>query len=249
MSLHQDEFSQAETRLLVAAVREAMARRRLSRAALAHEARLSLSTLEKVLSGRRPFSLATTIRLEEALKVPLRAALAGAAAEQHAPEHLGSYARAGVAWIEGTYLTLRPSFGAPGAIYAYRTTIGWDDRASCLAFTEGERLDDGFTQSGSVSVPSQSGHVYLVTNRHGQHRMAILGRPTIAREMYGILTTLQSGRGSQLTPAATPLALVPLDAAGPAPGFGRIAPDHPRHADYRRHVDRVAADAFGLFVG
>lgn len=249
MPMRNDDFSEADTRLLMAAVREAMARRRLSRSALAYEARISLSTLEKVLSGRRPFSLATTIRLEEALKVPLRAAIAGSSADQLAPEHLGSYARAGVAWIEGTYLTLRPSFGVPGAVYAYQTVIRWDDRASSLAFHEAERLDDGFTQSGVVSVPNQSGHVYLVTNREGQHRMAILGRPTITREMYGILTTLQSGRGNQLTPVATSLAMVPLDPAGPAPSFGRIAPDHPHHAAYRRHVDKVAADAFALFVG
>ena len=248
MSTRDDGSSEAEARPLIAAVREAMARRRLSRSGLAHEARISLSTLEKVLSGRRPFSLATLIRLEEALRVSLRAAAAGTPAEQLAPEHLGSYARAGVAWIEGTYLTLRRSFGEPGAIFAYRTVIGWDDQTSSLAFHEAERLDDSFTQSGTVSVPSQSGHVYLVTNRQGQHRMAILSRPTIAREMYGILTTLQAGRGSQLTPVATPLALVPLDAVGPEPCFGRITPDHRHHAAYRRHVDRVTDDAFALFV-
>ncbi len=250
MSLHRDDFSEAETRLLMAAVREAMARRRMSRSTLAHEARISLSTLEKVLAGRRPFSLATTIRLEEALKVPLRGALAGSSGEQLAPEHLGAYSRTAVAWIEGDYLTLRPSFGVPGAVYAYRTAIRWDAKGSSLAFHESERLDDNFTQSGVVSVPSQSGHVYLVTNRHGQHRMAILGRPTITREMYGILTTLQSGRGSALTPVATPLALVPLDVAmKPVPSFGRITSDDPLHAAYNRHVNKVAADGFALFVG
>ena len=39
---------------------------------LAEQAKLSLSTLEKALGGRRPFTLATTVRLEQALGVSLR---------------------------------------------------------------------------------------------------------------------------------------------------------------------------------
>src|SRR3954454_5807802 len=48
-------------------VREELARRRLSRQWLSDSARISLSTLEKALSGRRPFTLATVVRMEEAL--------------------------------------------------------------------------------------------------------------------------------------------------------------------------------------
>ena len=46
-------------------------------------------------------------------------------------------------------------------------------------------------------MPNQSGHIYLVTNRHGQHRLITVSRPTITGEMYGILTTLLAGRGSR----------------------------------------------------
>lgn len=53
-------------------IREELARRRLTRQQLAHDAKLSLSTLEKALSGRRPFTLATIIRLEQALGIGLR---------------------------------------------------------------------------------------------------------------------------------------------------------------------------------
>ncbi len=45
-------------------VREEIARRRWSRQAVADKAGISLSTLEKALSGRRPFTLATVVRLE-----------------------------------------------------------------------------------------------------------------------------------------------------------------------------------------
>jgi hypothetical protein len=51
-----------------------------------------------------------------------------------------------------------------------------------------------------VSLSNQSGHTYLITNEQGQFRLVILGRPAIGGEMYGMLTTLQAGHGSHLTP-------------------------------------------------
>lgn len=112
-------------------VREEIARRRISRQLLADEARISLSTLEKALSGHRPFTLATIIRLEQAMGVALREQAGEAPAQlarngnSHAAEELGAYSRASVSWLEGDYLTLRPSFGEDKAIFAYITEIGW----------------------------------------------------------------------------------------------------------------------------
>ena len=71
-------------------------------------------------------------------------------------------------------------------------------------------------------MPNLSGHIYLVTNVSGQHRLAILGRPTIEGALYGVLTTLQVGTGSQLVPVACPLALNRLDPAS-EPAIGRIS--------------------------
>jgi len=185
------ELSQA----IATRVREELARRRLSRQALADLAKISISTLEKALAGRRPFTLATTIRLEEALgatlRAPVRAPPAGLA-----PESLGAYSRPAIAWLEGEYLTLRPSFEDPDAVYAYRTEIAWDDAASSLAFREAARLDADFTQRGVVSLSNQSGHIYLVTSEQGQFRLITLSRPAVGGEMYGVLATLQAGQGS-----------------------------------------------------
>src|SRR5437762_401366 len=64
------QLSAEQSRQVAEQVREELARRRISRQALAEQAKLSLSTLEKVLGGRRPFTLATTVRLEQALGVP-----------------------------------------------------------------------------------------------------------------------------------------------------------------------------------
>jgi len=237
------ELSQA----IATRVREELARRRMSRQALADLARISISTLEKALAGHRPFTLATTIRLEEALGVTLRAP-GRVQATGLAPESLGAYARPAVAWLEGEYLTLRPSFEDPGAVYAYRTEIAWDDTASSLAFREAARQDADFTQKGVVSLPNQSGHIYLVTSEQGQFRLVTLGRPAAGGEMYGVLSTLQAGDGSHLTPAAAPIAYVPLRRVAD-PTFGRVSPGGAHYDDYRATLAKVTEKGFARFFG
>lgn len=263
MPLKSDwKLNEAEGRSATVRVVEEIARRRISRRHLADMARISLSTLEKVLSGRRPFTLATLVRIEDALGIALRhsngqgaangvlsseASLGLPGAPGLAPDDLGNYARAGVAWIEGAYLTVRPSFGERSAVYAYRTEITWNDAQSRLTFVESERTDTAFTQFGSVAVPNQSGYIYLVTNRHGQYRLIVLSRPTITGEMHGILTTLMAGRGAQLTPIATPIVLAPLK--GPKQAvFGRIAKGNIAFEDYSRLLKRTTDEQFALLL-
>src|SRR5262245_60160548 len=96
-------FPPSNSRQVAELVREELARRRISRQALAEQAKLSLSTLEKVLGGRRPFTLATTVRLEQALGVSLRKgrdAAASPAASVNGSEvssdGLGAYSRRAV---------------------------------------------------------------------------------------------------------------------------------------------------------
>ncbi len=248
----EKDLGGAESGMIADAVREELARRRMSRQALADLARISISTLEKALAGSRPFTLATTVRLEEALGRKLRGVAPDTtarspAAAGFAPPELGSYSRPGMSWIEGAYLTLRPSFGDPAAIYAYRTDISWSDDSSRMVFREGERLDAAFTQFGEVSAPHQSGHIYLVTNRHGQHRLVVLSRPTIEGSLYGVLLTLQSGRGSQLAPVATAIAMIPLKRGEPGPA-GRITRHDPSYDRCRRELDKVKADGFAVLL-
>ena len=234
-------------------VREALARRRITRRYLADQAKISLSTLEKALSGQRPFTLASIVRLEAALGLTLRhETTAKLAATAHltgiAPEELGSYARRAVTWIEGDYVTVRPSFSNPDAIYAYRTAIAWSAEKSHLVFRESERVDAAFTQGGSVSIPHQSGHIYLITNQSGQYRFVIVSRPTIAGEMFGILTTLQSGRGTNLMPVSTPIIYVPVKTIGSDPVFGRIEKGHQAYGKYKSFVSRALEEPFALLI-
>jgi transcriptional regulator with XRE-family HTH domain len=248
--MSESNLSGAQSRLIADHIREELARRRISRKSLAELAKISISTLEKTLSGSRPLTLATTIRLEQALGIDLRARLTPApapAAQGLAPGDLGSYSRPAVSWIEGAYLTLRPSFGDPEALYAYRVEISWSDESSSLVFCESERIDAAFTQAGTVSVPNQSGHIYLVTNRHGQYRLVIVSRPTISGEMHGILTTLRVGRGSQLTPVSAPVAMVPMRAVE-AIRFGQIRADDSCYERYRAYLRRTVEDQFAVFL-
>jgi transcriptional regulator with XRE-family HTH domain len=251
-----ENVSDEQSRLIAELVREELARQRLSRQGLAGRAKISISTLEKALSGRRPFTLATTIRLEEALGVSLRARVAAAAATTAtpaahapglAPGELGYYSRPAVSWLEGDYLTLRPSFGDRDAIYAYRIEILWDDERPSLVFRESQRIDAAITQAGTVSVPNQSAHIYLVTNRNGQYRLVIVSRPTISGEMYGILTTLQVGPGSQLMPVAAPVVMVPIKTLKSVQ-FGQIGPKETCYSLYRKYLKRTIEEQFAVFL-
>lgn len=248
-----DGRQEAQDRQVAERVLEELARRRMSRATLADKAKISLSTIEKILSGRRAFTLGTIVRLEEALQVRLRPAVAVAPAPVDrpppdcAPDELGGYGRAAVAWLERSYLTLRPSFSGSGAVYAYRTDIIWHDARAVLTFREAERLDVDFTQFGDVAVPHQSGHIYLVTNRHGQHRLVVVSRPSITGEMHGLVTTLQAGRGSQLTPVSMPIVMQPIEPLR-MPTFGRIAVGHAAHAAYAALLRRTLGEHYAQLV-
>jgi transcriptional regulator with XRE-family HTH domain len=246
-TLETNEFSEAQSRDLAAKVREELARRRMSRQRLADEAKISISTLEKALSGSRPFTLATIIRLEEALRIKLRPAAtprnkAAASTAESAPLEFGGYGAAAVKWLEGDYLTLRPSFDVKDAIYAYRINITWSADDKCLRFQESERLDAPFSHVGPISIPNKSGHIYLYTNDEGQFRIAILRPPLISGEMYGILTTLRVSQGGQLQPVSAPLVLLPL--ARQTPQFGRITRADPLYRTFREHLDRAIREDY-----
>jgi transcriptional regulator with XRE-family HTH domain len=243
---HDEWLDEARAEEIAHKIREELARRRISRQGLADLAKISISTLEKALAGRRSFTLSTVIRLEEALGTSLRGGKGPIVVPSDtAPESLGGYGHTAVRWLERRYLTLRPNFGAEPGIHAYLTTIGWDDASACLAFAESER-SDSFAQRGFVSLPHLSGHIYLVTVEGGQYRLVILSRPTIAGALYGILTTLLVGHGSQLVPAACPIALLRLDEAA-TPTYGRIGPDHPAYPSYRAELDTVTKADYARF--
>ena len=92
-------------------------------------------------------------------------------------------------------------------------------------------------------MPNLSGYIYLVTNEAGQHRMMMLGRPTRDARMYGLLSTLQFGAGSQLVPVASPIAMVPSSQLTDVE-LGVIGDDHAHFGLCRGILDHAMANDF-----
>jgi hypothetical protein len=65
--------------------------------------------------------------------------------------------------------------------------------------------------------------------------------------MYGIISTLRAGSGSQLTPIAAPIAYVPARNIGD-PAVGRIGSDHANYKLYRDHLRRTIDESFAQFL-
>jgi transcriptional regulator with XRE-family HTH domain len=227
-------------------IKEELARRRMSRASLAAKAKISLSSLEKGLTGTRTFTDQTLVRIEDALGLKLRAS--GRGPGLIAPEDMGSYSRPAVKWLEGNYLTIRPSSSKLPAIYVYTTEIAWDDDKAHLVFQEKARADKAYAQAGHVSVSHQSGHIYLVTNKHGQHRLITVSRQGITGELYGLLLTLQTEKGARLVPVAMPIVLVPFSQLDEAPSFGTISENHRAYVRQKAWLDRAIEDGFAVMM-
>ena len=219
----------------------------MARASLADSAKISLSSLEKSLAGQRPFTDQTLIRIEKSLGLSFKRP--DEQSTKVAPETLGSYARQSVKWLEGSYLTLRPGTSSPDSLYAYETLIAWDNLGEHLLFKEFGRTDKIYAQQGVVSVPHQSGQIYLVTIKHGQYRTAILSRHTMSGELYGLLLSLQPGRGAQLSPVAMPLVLIPMDNLDEGTPRGVVRVDHPMYAALKARLDKTTGEGFAIMLG
>src|SRR5258708_500010 len=107
--------------------------------------------------------------------------------------------------------------------------------------------DVAFTHAGTVSVPHQSGHIYLIVNRNGQHRLIIVSRPTISGEMYGTHPPLRGGRGSQLMRVSARVVRAPTKAVKTIQ-LGQTRATDRCHALYRKSLKRAVDDQFAVFL-
>ncbi len=165
---------------------------------------------------------------------------------QLAPEHMGAYSKSAVRWLEGRYLALRPSFSTPGDIFSYLIDIHWVEEAGYLTFAERKQVDTRIEQTGHVSLPNLSGHIYLATNESGQLRLMMLSRPTVEGTLYGTLSALREGQGSQLAPACCAIALVRFERLDD-PLIGAVPNGTPHHTAYSKILIAVTALEFASF--
>jgi transcriptional regulator with XRE-family HTH domain len=235
-----------ETSAAAHKIREELARQRMSRARLADRAKISLSALEKCLTGKRKFTEATLTRIGDVLGVTL----ADHETATTAADELGGYARATVSWLEANYLTIRPSSKRATDLVTYITDVTWDAKAGHLVFKELARIDAAYAQFGTVAVPHQTGHIYFTTNRHGQQRLMVVKRDVQAKgSMYGLLLTLQQERGARLMPVAMPVALVPVKNLSAPPALGAVTPANKMYDEYRQILNRVTVEGFAGLLG
>lgn len=245
------DFDLVTSDQIIKTIKEELAVRRMSRQSLADAARISISTLEKTLSRHRPVTLSTVVKLEAALAIalkPQQAVDTGAEkTSQVAPSSLGSYSHASVKWIEGEYITIRPSFTESGIIFSYLTAISWEETAGHLKFWETERSDSWFEQAGDVAISNLSGHVYLVTNSDGQFRTLTLGRCARYNALMGMLSTLAQVQGAHGMPMTCPMVLVRLK-DGEKPRLGKVEPSDENFTVYREMLDYALDAEFANFI-
>ncbi len=162
-------------------IREELARRRITRN-ISPIMPAFLFRRWKNLSGQRSLTLSTLIRLEEALGIKLRqsAVRESRRLPDVAPDTPGLLCPPAVSWIEGDYLTLRRPFRPPAR---FMPTAPPSPGARTATFCLPRVRTSGHCiyPEGEVSIPHQSGYIYLVTNKAGQYRLIIVTRPPRSR--------------------------------------------------------------------
>lgn len=225
-------------------IRTAMIEKKLTQAELADAADCHEKTIQNLLAGKpvrdqTMFDVCMVLGLDfdkvkrgwrpEGRDAPDAAPPEPARA---APTYMGAYTRAGVDHYVGSYLTLRPSFSTPDAVFAYRTDITWDDEWPSLAFQERDRPDKPFIHRGRLYIPAASMYVHLVSLTKGAMRMIIVTQLDMGGCMRGLITTLNKQR-SHFVPVSAPIMFLRRDAF-PDSSLGVIGHQNQYYEEYRQ---------------
>src|SRR5262247_2393355 len=239
-------------------IKTAMIEKKMTQAELADAADCHEKTIQNLLAGRAVrdqtlFDVCMVLgldfeRVKGAWLGELRdAAGPGATDGRAAPVYMGAYTRAGVDHYIGSYLTLRPSFSAPGGIMAYRTDISWDDEWPSLLFQERDRPDKPFLHRGRVYIPTSSSYIHLVSLTKGAMRSVMVSQLGPAGQMRGLITTLHKQRAA-FVPVSAPIAYVKRDDFGGLE-LGEIPATRAAALGYRQIIDEVVEQGYARLIG
>lgn len=237
-----------------------MIEKKLTQAELADAADCHEKTIQNLLGGRSVrdqtlFDVCMVLGLDfDKLKATWNGAAAAASAPPElvgeggvvSPVYMGAYTRAAVDHYIGSYLTLRPSFGRPEVIIAYRTDISWDPEWPSLLFQERDRPDAPYSHRGRLYIPSSSMFIHLVSLTKGAMRMIIVSQVDRFGEMRGIVTTLHKN-GAMLVPVATPIVYARREDFSGV--LGEITPKSPLYDGYKKTLDETVAEGYARLVG
>ncbi len=215
---------------MVLKVREALARRRMTREALAEQAQVSGFNTRKGALGpalvyaaddgaRRGGRSASSFSMRAAVAMNTRAdGVPAAAGRSRARSSRQLRARRRFLARRAVPDAAPLVFADERAIFAYRTDIFWSDEASQLEFREAERLDHDYTQFGAVSVPHQSG-AHLLRDEPAWADAACSRRPALhsRRHAWAVDDVEVGSRRASFAGVAA-------DCVSPAQARGRVCP-------------------------
>jgi hypothetical protein len=244
------EFDEERRKRFAAAIKKHLHVHELSRKLLIRSD-LSVKTIDNALSGKH-LSQATVDKIESILKTKFEDDLKGQFSEQadifsdKADDALGGYTLRAVEYLQGDYVFIRPTFKNPSVISAYLIEVRWDEFEGCLVFSETQRSDAKYAQKGKVYVPFGRPFLNFVTISTGGVRLAIVSMPENGI-MRGIITTVHNPMGTSFVPASSPVAMFKVTEPN-INELGQITSENPKYLEYKRLLDEVISDQFGLMV-
>jgi DNA-binding Xre family transcriptional regulator len=242
-------------------IRTAMIEKKMTQAELADAADIHEKTIQNLLAGR-PVRDQTLFDVCMVLGLEFERVKGAWARESHeardapepdgaegraAPVYMGAYTRAGVDHYIGSYLTVRPSFSAPGGIMVYRTDISWDDGWPSLLFQERDRPDKPFLHRGRLYIPASSMYIHLVSLTKGAMRMVMVSQLDPAGQMRGLITTLSKQR-AMLMPVSAPIVYLKRESFT-ADTLGEVGPEAPNFPTYKQLLDETVEQGYARLVG
>jgi DNA-binding XRE family transcriptional regulator len=242
----------------LARIKTAMIEKKLTQAELADAADCHEKTIQNLMNGRSVrdqtlFDTCMVLGLDfEEVKAAWHGIEAAGPADLKAsggsvaPLYMGAYTRAGVDHYIGSYLTVRPSFTAPGRIIAYRTDISWDPEWPSLLFQERDRPDAPYSHRGRLYVPASSMHIHLVSLTKGAMRMIVVSQLDRAGTMRGLITTLNK-QGAMFLPVSAPIVYVKRDDFGGV-AFGDLDGHHQAHAALAKLLSESVEQGYARLV-
>jgi transcriptional regulator with XRE-family HTH domain len=213
-----------------------LADKRCSRETFAKLTGVSISTLNKILSGDKVASPRMLLKIST--KTGLQFEIEGPTFEFD----LYQYERADVAHLEGSYQTLRPSFREARGIQCFETLISWNNDKSCLGFME---IDNDLSpgNAGYVSVPLYQRIIYLLSVKTGNFRLAALSDAYEAGIFYGGLLTVASPSLSTKAPASSVFVIKRISEPDQIVR-GMITSDHACFSDFDRLLSFARDEGF-----
>lgn len=238
-------MTDAQRALLVRRVRVEMARRGLTREALAGRADCKERTLGNLLAGQAVRDQ-TVAKVARALGIDLyelmaadTTPVAGAAGTGHAAASYGGYPLSAFENYLGAYVAYRRALSHSDELYRSVYEIDWDEDLARLRFFELQRYRKpasgpiSSSHAGGIYISPHTGMLQMLTTFQGALRLVTLSRFRLGEQrLRGVILT-QSEHDGNYQPAASAIFLDKIDGRRPSAELEKlIGPVGPHSADH-----------------